>query len=841
VITGRRISHFRVLEQIGAGGMGEVYRARDEQLGRDVAIKVLAGESLNDVAAHARLLREARTASKLNHPHICTIHEVGESDGQAYIAMELVEGEPLSARLNRGTVPPAEVLRYGIQIADALAHAHKHGVIHRDLKCANVVITPEGRAKVLDFGLAKRLAGKGCGDGATRTMDSVTEAGKLVGTLAYMAPEQLRGQPADTRSDVWSLGVMLYEMTSGRRPFQGQTGFELSSAILNQPPPPLEPGPGHTLPAGLGTVIAHCLEKEPGQRYQRSEEIRAALEALQSGTTLPARRARKPQMSHRWWWALAGAMVALVAVVLGVGLSGLRERLLGGVAAPRFSSLAVLPVANLSGDPEQEYFADGMTDALINDISQIGALKVISRTSAMLYKGTKKSLPQIARDLKVEAVLETSVIREGTRVRVTAQLIEASTDRHVWAQSYDREMSSVLALQSEVARAVARSVNGKLKPQEEVRLARGRAINPATYEDYLRGMYYMNKATPESIQKGMKYLQQAIERDPADPLGYAGLAMGYIEIAHGADPTDDALQRAKAAARTALKLDDTLAEVLVASGFVEGYHDWQWDDALRDIRRALDINPSLAIGHYHTAWILALFGHTEEAIREHRRAQELDPLNPMHTAWLGELYRWERRYDLASAEALRSLQIDPKFAEGHYILANVYLDEKKYDQAIAEVRKAANADPDWRWALGPAYAAAGRPEEARKVLAELSRQKVIPWIAFWRVMNYAALGENDEAFRWIDYRGQHAWIPWIRVISDLPCRNLRKDPRFPDQMRRMNLPPVGPAPTEHGGQLSSKFRSRNLHFEPFVRPRSGIGEAQRTQSHFSPVTSEITG
>jgi TolB-like protein/Flp pilus assembly protein TadD len=507
-------------------------------------------------------------------------------------------------------------------------------------------------------------------------------------------------------------------------------------------------------------------------------------------------------------------LVAVVAVLLGIELSGLPKWWLGGSATRRFSSLAVLPVANLSGDPGQEYFADGMTDALINDISQIGALKVISRTSAMQYKGTKKPLPQIARDLNVEVVLESSVIREGSRVRVTAQLIEASTDRHMWAESFDRETSSVLALQSEVARAVARNVKGKLRPQEEARLSGRRTVNPATYEAYLRGMYYINKATPENIQKGMGYLQQAVEKDPADPLAYAGLAMGYIEIAHGADPTEDALLRAKAAARTALKLDDTLAETLVATGFVEGYYDWQWDDALRDIRRALDINPSLAEGHYHLSWISALFGRTDEAIREHIRAKELDPFNPADTAWLGELYRWERKYDLAAAEARKAIEIDPKFPVGHYVLSSVYLDQKQYDAAIAEVRKAADADPDWRWALGPAYAAAGRPGEARKVLAELNRQKVIPWTAYWRVMNYAALGENDEAFRWINYRGQHAWIPWMRVTPDLPCRNLRKDPRFPEQMRRMNLPPVGPAAPEHGGQLSSHIRFGNLHFEP---------------------------
>jgi TolB-like protein/tRNA A-37 threonylcarbamoyl transferase component Bud32/Flp pilus assembly protein TadD len=787
------LGHYRIESKLGEGGMGVVYRAHDEQLDRDVAIKVLPAGSFRDATARARLLREARTASKLNHPHICTIHEVGEADGQAYIAMELVEGQPLSARLAGGALPIEQVLRYGLQLADAVAHAHQRGIIHRDLKSANVIITPEGRAKVLDFGLAKRLGREELAEATTQTMDSLTGPGAVVGTLAYMAPEQLRGQPADARSDIWALGVVLYEMAAGQRPFRGQTGFELSSAILSQPPPPLPPGPSGALPAELRAVIERCLEKEPAQRYQRSEEVRAALEAVQSGAPLPAWPAWKYALSRRRWLALATALVIIVAVLAALDVGGLRGRLLGGAAAPQFHSLAVLPVANLSGDPQQEYFTDGMTDALITDLSKIGALKVISRTSVMQYKGVKKPLPEIARDLKVDTILEASVVREAGRVRVTAQLIEAATDRHLWAESYERELTSILALQSEVARAVARTVRARLRPQEEARLAGARAVNPATYEAYLKGMFYLNKSTPADIQKSMAYFQEAVEKDPADPLAYAGLAMGYIEIAHGADPTEDALQRAKAAARTALKLDDTLAETLLANGFVKGYYDWNWEEAQRDIQRALDINPSLAEAYYHRSWFHALFGRMKEAIEDHKRAQELDPFNPYMTAWLGELYRWERRYDEAAAEALKSIKMDPKFPVGHYVLGVVYQDQGKYDQAIAAIQKAAEADPDWRWALGPTYVAAGRSDEARKLLAELNRQKVIPWTAFWRVPIYAALGENDEAFRWLNYRHPHTWIPWVRVWHGPGFERLRNDPRFPDQLRRTNLPPVKPS------------------------------------------------
>ena len=547
-----------------------------------MAIKVLPAGSFRDPSARARLLRKARTASRLNHPHICTIYEVGEAGPedapQAYIAMELVEGQPLSARLAGGALPLEQVLRYGLQLADSVAHAHQRGIIHRDPKSANVIITPEGRAKVLDFGLAKRLSGEELVEATTQTMDSLTGPGAVVGTLAYMAPEQLRGQPADARSDVWALGVVLYEMAAGQRPFQGQTGFELSSAILSQPPAPLPPGPGGAPPAELRAVIERCLEKEPAQRYQRSDEVRAALEAVQSGAP------RFPRGCWRRWRLRWAAAVALDV---------------GGGDACKFRSLAVLPVANLSGDPQQEYFADGMTDALITDLSKIGALKVISRTSVMQYKGVKKPLPEIARDLKVDTILEASVVREAGRVRVTAQLIEAATDRHLWAESYERELTSILALQSEVARAVARTIRVKLRPQEETRLAGARAVNPATYEAYLKGMFYLNKSTPADMQKGMAYFREALEKDPADPLANAGLATAYVEIAHGADPPGDVLPKAKAAVRTALKLDDTLAEALAVSGFLKGYYEWNWEEAFQDIQRTLDVIPSLAIAHYH--------------------------------------------------------------------------------------------------------------------------------------------------------------------------------------------------------------------------------------------------
>jgi serine/threonine-protein kinase len=466
--------------------MGEVYRAHDEQLDRDVALKVLPAQALTDPTARARLLREARSAAALNHPHICTIYEVGEAGGQAYIAMEMVQGKLLSEVVPEQGLPVETVLRLGSQIADALAHAHERRIVHRDLKSPNVMITPEGRAKVLDFGLAKRLSGEEAAEAATKSLATLTEAGALVGTVPYMAPEQLRGQPADARSDVWALGVVLYEMATGRRPFQGQTGFELSSAILNQVPPPLPAA----VPAGLGAVVERCLAKEPGQRYQQGSEVRAALEAVQSGAALPGWPAWRYALSRRRWLVLVATLAAVLAIVAALAV------IFGG-GTPRIRSLAVLPVKNDSGDPGQEFFADGMTDGLIAGLAQIKAIKVISRTSVMQYKEVKKSLGQIAKELGVEGIVEASVIRAGGRVRVTAQLIDARRDQNLWASNYERNTTDVLVVQSEVVQAIAGEIKAAVTPQESGRLKAARQVDPEVYDTTLKAGAVLEYATRE--------------------------------------------------------------------------------------------------------------------------------------------------------------------------------------------------------------------------------------------------------------------------------------------------------------------------------------------------------
>ncbi|MEE9279641.1 MAG: tetratricopeptide repeat protein [Myxococcota bacterium] len=465
-----------------------------------------------------------------------------------------------------------------------------------------------------------------------------------------------------------------------------------------------------------------------------------------SGTTQPPRRLLPvwSRLQRR-----PGAWVAsTVLLLLSTGLCwGYRPVATQGP----IRSLAVLPLENLSGDPEQEYFADGMTEALIGDLAKISALRVISRTSVMHYKGERRPLPEIAQELGVDWVIEGTVMREADRVRITTQLIDARSDVHIWSERYDRDLSDVLALQADVARAVAREIKVAVTPTEESRLTNTRRVDPETYEAYLRGMYYLNKSTPEEFQQGLAYLHEAVEKNPGDPLAYAGLALGYATLGHGPAPPLDAWPKAQAAALRALKLDDTLAEAHLALGDAKLYYEWDWAGAEQSLRRALELDPSLAMAHYHYAWHHALFGRLDEAIVEHKRAQELDPLTPLYTAWLGGLYWYGGQYEEAIAEAEKSLQLDPGFGQGLFVLGAAYAESGMYAEAIAAHQAAAAANPAWRFGLGRSYAMAGRTDEARQILADLSGEEPTPWGAWGLAVLNTALGEKNEAFRWLAY------------------------------------------------------------------------------------------
>ncbi len=786
-MIGRTLSHFEIIRKLGAGGMGEVYLARDTKLERQVALKVLPAEMVDDPDRLQRLQREAKALAAIDHPNIVTIFSVEEAEGVHFLTMAHVEGRTLEETIPPNGFPPERLLPLAVSLADALRAAHERGIIHRDLKPANVMVDDEGRLRVLDFGLAKmqpRSAIPDVGEVATQTM---TRQGTVLGTFPYMSPEQVEGKPVDARSDLFSLGVMLYEMATGRRPFRGETAASLITSIMRDAPEPVtEACVG--LPTRLGEIIHRCLEKDPQHRFESAKQLREQLEDLQREVVSGQAVLSKPPTSVPATTGSPLRVPAVVGVLLIVaGLAAVAVWKLRGAPEPRIASLAVLPLQNLSGDPEQDYFVDGMTTALITDLSRIHALKVISPSSAMRYKGTEKSLREIAQELNVEAILEGSVLRENDRVAVTAQLIETANEETLWAQRYELEVTSVLALHGEVARTIAQAIEIQLTPDEEIGLTTGRQVNPETYEAYLRGMHHLSKGTSEGFATGIAFLNEAIDHDPADARAYAGLALGYVRIGHDTGPPDVVFPRAIGAANRALELDPNLADAHAAIADAKMYYEWDFDGARQSFEHAVQLSPNLAEAHAHYTWYHAIYGHWDEAEEEARRAQELDPLSPTFTAWLGCLLWYMEDNETAIEEARKSLDLSTDFPFGWYVLGSVYASQGRFDEAIEAHRKASEVAPPLTWALAGSYGRAGRLEEARQVL-DAWNDPDNPSQALNMAMALGFMGETDEAIRWLEiaYETRNPWMPWIDVLPEL--RSLHGDPRFQQMLRRMNIP-----------------------------------------------------
>ncbi len=780
-MIGKTLGHYRIVEKIGAGGMGEVYRARDEHLERDVAIKVLPAGTLADEAARKRFRKEALALSKLNHPNIATVFDFGTQDGEDFLVMELVGGESLSDRLAGRSLAEKEALRIGAQLAEGLAAAHEQGVVHRDLKPGNLRLTADGRLKILDFGLAKLLGPVS----VAAATESLSQTHAVVGTLPYMAPEQLRGEPLDARADLYAAGVVLYELATGRRPFQETLSTALTDAVLHKPAPP----PGRLRPdlsADLERIILKCLEKDSENRYQSAKELLVDLRHLAIPTTIPT--TAQPSGPRRWvspGIALGVVVVILLGLAFGLNLGGLRERLLGAPAAPTIESLAVLPLDNLSQDPEQDYFVEGMHEALTAELSKISALKVISRTSAMRYKGTDKAMPQIARELGVDGLIEGSVVREGDQVRVTVQLIHGPTDKHLWAESYQREMRGILALQSEVARAIASEIRIAVTPPEQARLTSARPVNSEAHEAYLKGRYHWNKRTREGFEKGIEYFEQAIEKDPNYALAYAGLADSYINLgAWGHVPPRDTYPRGKAAAMKALDLDEELAEAHASLARNKIAYDWDWPGARQEFERSLQLNPNYATAHYWYSYYYFAMGRLDEAAREMKRAVELDPLSVHISAEMGRVLLYQGQYDAAIEQERKTLEMDPNFESAHTFLARGYLQKARYTDAITEAQISGNS-----YVLARAYLKSGRREKAQKVvedLQDLSKTRYVP--AYWMSLAYIGLDDRERAFEWLEKAFDERSMRPDFMRVDPAYDNLRPDPRFQDLLRRAGLP-----------------------------------------------------
>jgi eukaryotic-like serine/threonine-protein kinase len=779
------LGHYRIIEKLGAGGMGEVYRAHDDSLDRDVALKLLPPDRFEDATARARLLREARAAAALNHACISTIYEVGEADGQAYIAMELVDGPALSVLSREKALPFADVHRYGMQIAEALAHAHAHGIVHRDLKCANVLVTADGKVKVLDFGLAKRVGPNLTHATEAETGVSLTEPGQLVGTVAYMAPEQLRGEPADARSDLWALGVVLFELAAGARPFAGKSTYEMSARILHKAPAAFP----RSVPVGLRAVIERCLEKEPTRRYQTASEVSAALGAIQSEGAPGALRHAVALRPMRF-----AAAVALAAAGVAGGFAVQKLRGPAPAEPTRIESLAVLPMANLSGDAGQDYFADGITEVLSTDLARLSGLKrVIGRGSVVQYKGTIKPAETIARELKVDALVTGSVLRAGNRLSITAQLLDPATGNQLWSNRYERDLQDVLAIRNEIVSAIVREIRAKLSPAEKARLASAASVQPEAFEAYLQGHFHWLRQTREDYDLAERYFQTALDKDPGYALAYAGLgAVWMMRGDIGLRPPAEAFPKADALITKALAMDDSSADlhVTLANHRVTLY---DWVGAEREYKRALEINPNLADAHFFYSDLLLTHKRPNEWKPEIDRALELDPLNEFDRSYYGWHLNYLGRYDEAIPIFQRLLPTGPNKATNHLGLWGAYYRTQRYDQALAAAKEyfLATGDREFADALGSGAPDAASYRAAMKrsgdVMAARSTQRLVPALRIARM--YAHAGDTDSAMHWLEKAFENRESPLARLGVVWDWLDLHGDPRFESLLQRLNLPP----------------------------------------------------
>jgi TolB-like protein/Tfp pilus assembly protein PilF len=691
-MVGQTISHYRLIERLGAGAMGEVYLAEDLKLGRQVALKFLPREMTRDGQAKARFVREARAASILDHPNVCTVYDIEEtSEGQLLLAMSYCEGETLKARMERGPMPVAEAVDLAAQMASGLAEAHARGVVHRDVKPANAIVTKGGRLRIVDFGLARV---------ADATAAALTEAGTTMGTPQYMAPEQLRGEDIDGRADLWSLGVVLYEMLTGQSPFLADALVAIFYNILNVDPEPvdrLRP----EIPASVAAVVSRALARDPAERYQRAEDMHADLLACQSGQPV------------------SGAYLS------GGAPGASQGRLAAG--ARRTPSIAVLPFMNLSADKDQEYFCDGMAEELINALGALEGLRVTSFTSSLRFKGQTLDIRQIGEQLRVQSVLEGSIRKAGNRVRLSAQLINVSDGYHLWSDRFDRQLDDVFEVQDEIAKAIVEKLKVKLLAEADAPIVRQATGNLEAYQLYLQGRYHYAQRYKGSVDKAAEYFEQAVQLDPGFAAAYAGLADCYAIMGlYGYRPAPDLIAKARDVIERSRALDDSLAEVHHAIGTVKLYLEWDWPGIEHAYQRALEINPSLAYTHGCFAIAASAMGDRARVDAEAERAISLDPLSPLVFAVAANAYCGVRQYDRAENLLRRALELQPDFAPALVGLAQCLPGLERYGEAVDAAARAVEVTgrhPHYLSVLGCALAKAGRPADATRVLDEIRERE----------------------------------------------------------------------------------------------------------------------
>jgi serine/threonine protein kinase/Tfp pilus assembly protein PilF len=821
--AGSTVAHYRVLSLLGEGGMGRVYLAEDTKLHRKVSLKFLSADVTKDHERLRRFEQEARAASALNQPNIITIHEIGEEDGHQFIAIEFIDGQTLRERL-RSPLDLDESLEIAIQVASALAAAHRVNIVHRDIKPENIMIRKDdGLVKVLDFGLAKMsVLRRATMDPEADTQLRNTAPGVVMGTAAYMSPEQARGETVDERTDIWSLGVVLYEMIAGCSPFVASTSNEIISAILSRETPAPLTRYSRLVPERLEEIVEKALTKNKDERYQTSKDLLIDLKRLQQTLQLKAASerstsldrivsavtdgqatvskaetsaSRTPQASsaeyivnqvrsHKRVVLLSLALLLLIAA--GMFIYAWRSRETAAPSRPEIKSLAVLPLENLSGDPSQEYFADGMTEALISNLSQIKALKVISRTSVMRYKGSRESLPIIAQALGVDAVIEGSVQRSGGRVRVTAKLVPATTDAAIWSRNYEREVSDILKLQSDVAQAIAAEVRVQLTPDEQNRLASARPIDPKAHEAYLLGRYHLAKLNESDLSRAVDYFKEAIRIEPDFAAAYAGLSRAWSERGiWGGKSYIEVETPAREAARKALQIDPANSSAHTSMCMILINYDFNYSAAEEQVRRAIEIDPGSAEAHVAYGWLLQVLGRYEEVLEQMEKAEQLDPASSQIQGDFGRMLYRARKYDEAEKHLKRSIELDPNNYGSYGRLGDVYIEMGRFGDAVAMFEKSRSIQPQGAHALRLAvvYARMGNRQAALDALTTTSNRST------WELARlYTALGDLDKAFTILNESIDKRDVLLTNLKEDPGFERLHSDPRWKLMLRRLNFP-----------------------------------------------------
>ena len=787
-----QVLSYKLVSKLGQGGGGVVYLAEDARLQRQVVLKFLSDDLVGDENARKRFLREARLASALDHPNICTIHDINETGGLQFIVMQYVEGRPLKQLITGKPLDIDVALAISVQIAEGLANAHERKIVHRDIKPGNIVITDSGQVKILDFGLAKSFAyspGTSSGDPT-----ELTRQGAQVGTPAYMSPEQARGESVDYRSDIFSFGVVMYEMVTGRSPFKARNKapVDIMHSVAHDEPPRVSEV-NRSVPRQLEAIIDRAIQKDPADRYQSTLELLDDLRKLKHDSGSGGIVIRKAMLRTRFN-VRPLAYGALALAILLVAALGLRAFLRSSSSRREISSLVVLPFANGNNDLNSDYLSDGITESIINSLSQVSELKVMARTTAFRYKGKDADPQAVANELKVEGVLTGKITQQGDSMLVQAELVRAADGAELWGERYSRKMSDILAVQEEIARQISDKLRLKLTGDEEKRLAKSYTANTEAYQLYLKGRYYWNKRTDESYRKAIEYFQQAIDQDPKYALAQSGLADSYSFMASQSVTSPiEAMPKAKQAATRSLELDDSLAEAHTSLAYVKLYYDWDWTGAEQEYKRAIELNPSYATPHHGYAYLLLSTGRTQEAFSEIEKAEKIDPLSLLINTDHGEFFYFIHQPAQAIAQLKKALEMDPAFVRAHFLLGRAYVQNGQCSEALAEFQKArtlAENSTEMFAALAQGYAWCGRPAEAQRVLEELERISKQRYVSpHWFAATYAGLGEKGKAFEWLDKAFERRFGPLIYLKVNPIWDNLRPDPRFAEYLARAGIAP----------------------------------------------------